>query len=684
MKLIIAEKNIAAKRIASILSSKVQTLKKGKVQYYKINWKGEECLVIPLRGHIVDVDFPKKYKYWLGTDLKKLINAEINYYGIEEEIILLLKEKAPFAEEVIIATDADREGEAIGFEALYYIRERNPSIIAKRAYFSAITKEEIENAFANLRKPDERLAESANARREVDLIWGSVLTRFLSLITGRLGKEFLSAGRVQTPTLALIVDREKERLNFKREKYWVVKALLEKDGIKFEAVHKKKKFGKKEEAEEIVNNCKVKEGTVKKVEKRKKIIKRPVPFNTTEFLRAAANIGFNANEAMYIAEQLYMQGFISYPRTDNTAYPKTINLKKILQKLANVSEFSNIAKELLSRKEIKPSAGKLTKDHPPIHPVAEADKSKLQPKYWKIYELICRRFFATLAEDAVAETMVADIQIKNEMFESRGVRIVKKGFLAYYPYAAVKEAILPELKVKDIAKVIKVFFEEKETQPPSRYSQAKLIKLMESLGLGTKSTRHEILQKLYARGYVEGIKAITPNQIAFGIIDALEKFDVDVVKPEMTSLLEKEMDAIAAGNKKKEDVVKESRELLSKVLDKLLKNRAEIGKQLREALRKDATLMKCVVCKDGDLIIMQGRNGKRFLGCSNYPRCKAGFALPRKGAISYNGKVCPLCGTPVITVKNGKRKYEWCLNPECESRKFGEKNENSNKDGKER
>jgi len=677
MKLIIAEKNIAAKRIASILCSKVETLKHENVQYYKIKWNNEECLVIPLRGHIINVDFPEKYKYWLGTDLRKLLNAEIQYKGIEKEIITLLKEKAAFADEVIIATDADREGEAIGFEALYYIRERNPSVIVKRAYFSAITKEDIINAFSNLRKPDENLAESANARREVDLIWGSVLTRFLSLITGRLGKEFLSAGRVQTPTLALIVDREKERRSFKKEKYWVVKALLEKDKIKFEAVHQKKKFKEKKEAEKVVKNAKGKEANVIKVEKSRKVIKRPIPFNTTEFLRAAANIGVNANEAMYIAEQLYMQGFISYPRTDNTAYPKTIKLRKILEKLKSIDEFNKIAKELLAKEKLKPSEGKLTKDHPPIHPVNAANREKLQPKFWKIYELICRRFFATLGDDAKAEIINAKFSINKEVFEAKGMRIISKGFLEYYPYAVVKEVILPELKLKDVVKVLKVFFEEKETQPPSRYSQAKLIKLMESLGLGTKSTRHEILQKLYARKYITGIKSIQPNEIAFGIVDALEKFDVDVVKPEMTSMLEKEMDSIASGKKKKEEVVNESRQLLAKILEKLLQNRSEIGKNLRDALRRDAILMKCPEC-GGNLIIMQGRNGKRFLGCSNYPKCKVSFALPRNGIISYNGKLCPLCGAPVIKVRNGKRSYAWCLNAECESRKFGEKNGNKN------
>ncbi|MFH1256613.1 MAG: DNA topoisomerase, partial [Candidatus Diapherotrites archaeon] len=239
MKLIISEKAIAGRRIASILAGKeVPESHKGKSPAFEFKMDGEQFKLIPLRGHIVDVDFPKKYSYWIGTDLKQLVNAPIEYIGTEKLIVSELKASAGEALEVIVATDADREGEAIGLEAVNFLKEKNPKISVKRMYFSAITPKDIQNAFAKLTDLDYNFAESANARREIDLIWGAVLTRYLSLISGQLGKEYLSSGRVQTPVLRLIVDREKERRAFKPEKYWELKALLEKDRQKFEAMHK--------------------------------------------------------------------------------------------------------------------------------------------------------------------------------------------------------------------------------------------------------------------------------------------------------------------------------------------------------------------------------------------------------------------------------------------------------------
>lgn len=244
--IIVAEKAIAGQRIASILAGKNVPLSfDGSAQLARFEKGGQEFVVIPLRGHIVDVDFPKKYSYWLGTDLKDLTLAPIEYVPTEKGIVSLLKKKSPEASEVIIATDADREGESIGVEALRFIQETNEGIGLKRAYFSAITPKEISDSFSKLGKVDFAFADSADARREIDLIWGAVLTRFLSIASGRLGKEFLSVGRVQTPVLALIVSREKERLAFKQQKYWVLAALFEKDGKKFEAEHKKGRFWKK-------------------------------------------------------------------------------------------------------------------------------------------------------------------------------------------------------------------------------------------------------------------------------------------------------------------------------------------------------------------------------------------------------------------------------------------------------
>lgn len=669
MNIIITEKAIAGKRIASILAGKDVPTKTAEAQYFEFKKGSIDYIVIPLRGHIVDVDFPKQYSYWLGTDLKKLAQVEIEYVGKEKRIISFIKQKAPEAEEVIIATDADREGEAIGVEALDFVKEKNPKIKISRAYFSAITDEDINKAFSELTKVDYNFADSANARREIDLIWGAVLTRFLSLVSGQLGKEFLSVGRVQSPTLKLIIDREKERLAFKVKPYWEVKALFEKDKSEFEAEHKKGKFWNKEEAEKVLEK-KTNECKVVNVEKTERILKKPAPFNTTEFLRAAVSIGFGAGKAMELAESLYIKGFISYPRTDNTVYPKTINLKNILKEIGKVSEFSKDVSKILAQKEITPSRGaKETKDHPPIYPVAAVEKGKLSAYEWKIYELVCRRFMATLSEDAKTENLTVEIHMKDEPFIARGQIYLKKGWKEFYPYSKTVEVILPLLHKGDIVILKKLEMLAKETQPPAHYSQSSILKLMEENGLGTKSTRHSIIQKLYFRKYISGQKAVVPNRIAFAVIDSLERHSNKVVEPKMTAELEKEMDEIAAGNKPKQDVVKESREFLLEILDELIKNKDKIGQDLRKALREDSIVGKCDKenCS-GDLIIRAGKTGKRFLGCSNYPRCTNSYPLPQKGKLTIPGKICGHCGKHMVKVAGKRYSFEMCIDMNCKSK----------------
>jgi len=670
MILIIAEKAIAGRRIASILAGKPLPGKRdGNALRFDFEKQGKNYSVVPLSGHIVDVDFPVIYKPWRGTDLKKLAKAEINYKETEQSISSLIKRIAPEVEEVVIATDADREGEAIGLEALEILKSANPKVKVKRANFSAITEKDIGDSFAKLGKLDFDLAESANSRREIDLVWGAVLTRFLSLISGRLGREFLSTGRVQGPTLALIVDREKERLAFKQKKYWQIQALFEKAQNRFAAMHKEGKFWEREKAEKAMACSKPPLGKVVSAKKRKKVLARPKPFNTTSFLRAATSIGLTAGNAMRIAESLYQSGFISYPRTDNSVYPKTLDLRAVLKELGKVAGLENLASQLLEKKSLNPSFGKLAKDHPPIHPVSAVPKEKLDALHWKIYELVCRRFMATLAEDAKTENISVEISLNKEPFVATGQTYLEKGWKLFYPYSKATEVILPKLEAGDEVKLLKLEKLEKETQPPARYSQGSLIKAMSDLNLGTKSTRAETIQKLYRRNYIEGQKSLSPTKIAFAVIDSLQKHKSSVVKPEMTANLEKEMDLVASGKKNKEKVVEESRSFLSNALEKLLVNKNEIGSALRSAARADSIMGDCPAAGcGGKLVVRRGRTGKRFLGCTNYPKCTTTFPLPQKGSISVLPDKCPDCGHMVIQVSAGRFRYKMCILPGCKSK----------------
>ncbi|MDD4250673.1 MAG: DNA topoisomerase I [Candidatus ainarchaeum sp.] len=682
MQLIISEKAIAGERIASLLADgKVLQKTVLNARVFDFDWNGVQTRVIPLRGHICDVEFPKEYSSWSAVPLEKLILAPVIYSRKEFRIIDCIIDSALNADSLIIATDADREGEAIGLEAIDYALKSNKEIKIKRAYFSAITKEDIQKSFSNLEKFDYNFAYSANARREIDLIWGAVLTRFISLASGLLGKNFLSVGRVQTPTLALIVDREKERKLFVSKKYWEISADCEKDGM-FVATHKIDKFWEKENADKIISKN-IKELTVVKIDEKEKILKKPVPFNTTELLRSATNIGFSAGRAMDIAESLYQKGFTSYPRTDNKTYPASLDLKEIVNKLASVPEFVDSVNKVLSQKKIVPSADKETKDHPPIHPVLGVKKDVLSKEEWKIYELICRRFLATLYKNAITANVSVLMTGKEEEFVARGQTIVDAGWKSIYFYSKLSEVILPKLSVGDVIGVLKINLFEKSTLPPARYSQSSLLKLMETHNLGTKSTRPNIIQKLYSRNYIIGSKSIEASEIAISVIESLENNCDIVTKPEMTAQLENEMDEIAAGKKDIKSVVEDSSKNLKKILDTLQKQKNNIRLDIRKASFDSNIINQCKKCGIGNLIIRKGKTGKRFVGCSNYPKCDNSFPLPQNGIITTTIELCAECGRPVIKIKNGKFEYKMCLDMNCKTKeswkKFDKKNDSLDK-----
>jgi DNA topoisomerase-1 len=668
MDLIVSEKAIAGENIAQLLADDtVKTKFVSGSRVFEFKWKGNDVTLVPLRGHISDVEYPKQYANWRGVDVRDLINPKIIIYSEKEfQIIDALKSIAPQAETLIIATDADREGEAIGLEAINYAQETNKNIQVKRAYFSAIAKADIEKSFNSLEKFDYNFAYSANARRELDLVWGAVLTRFVSIVSGQIGKDFLSVGRVQTPTLALVVDREKERLAFQSKKYWEIIAFCEKDVMAFNAIHQEEKFWDKEKALAVFNK-QPKSALVKKVEKKMRVLKKPVPFNTTEYLRAATGIGFSAGKAMDVAETLYQKGYTSYPRTDNSVYPDSLNLKEILNKLAGVKAIMDDVAKVLAQKEIVPSAGKETKDHPPIYPVTAVQKEALSQDEWLVYELICRRFLATLAEEAKTENTTVLLDANGEVYVARGQVIIHPGWKAVYPYSELNETLLPKMAEGDEVKINKLEMNGKETQPPGRYSQGSLIKLMEDNNLGTKSTRPSIIQKLYARRYIIGNKSIEPSKVAFSVIDALEKNCEIVTKPEMTSSIEKEMDEIAAGKKKQIEVVEKSCSDLRKVMDLLFQNKESVALQLRTALKSSEIMGKCTC--GGNFVLRKGKTGKRFVGCGNYPNCTVTYPLPQKGIIIPTDEYCPECKAPVIQVKNGRFNYKMCLNMTCVTKK---------------
>ncbi|KAA0001611.1 MAG: DNA topoisomerase I [Thermoplasmata archaeon] len=658
--LVICEKNIAAKRIAQIISNgRYKQSRLYGVPYYTFN--DGEWHVIGLRGHILKLDYPAEYNKWEGISPIKLVDIRPMKKIENRNIVQAIKKLAEGVERVIVATDYDREGELIGVEVLEIIPQPHE---VKRARFSSLTPYEIKKAFENLVDVDYNLSQSAEARQIIDLVWGATLTRFISLSSGKVGKDFLSVGRVQSPTLALIVEREKQRDSFVPTPYWQIKATLRSDDILFSAIHEKGKLWDEDEAKKIYDAIKdAKKGVIKEFVKERKEEAPPTPFNTTSFLNEASKLGYTAASAMKIAEDLYTRGMISYPRTDNTVYPPGLPIKSIVKKLEYV--FPKEVKEVITNGREKPMRGKtIAHDHPPIHPVELVEKEKLEKREWKIYELIVRRFLATLAKNAIVEITNADIEIDNQVFKAEGYKIVEANWKNIYPYVRMREREIggkkgEEVEVVDVKKV------RDETKPPKRYTQGSLILQMESYNLGTKSTRHEIIEKLYKRNYIKG-KTIVPTLSGIAVTEALQKGAEIITKPDMTADLEKKMNEIAEGKVSLQEVVEESRVMLKKVLEMLERRKEHIGDVLREAISKQNFFGKCPQC-GGNLSIMKSRKGKRFLGCSNFPRCNNSYSLPQKGSISFDGEYCNICGAPMVTITY-KGKWKQCVNLKCPSK----------------
>jgi DNA topoisomerase-1 len=695
MRLIITEKNNSAKKIAEILSGgDAKADATYKVPFYTWSDAGGEQMSVGLKGHVMGVAFPEGYSNWQETDLHELIDAELVPEPTDKNVVKAIRKLAKEADALVIATDYDREGELIGLEALAQVLDVNPGVAdgalddrppVQRARYSALTKEEIERAFGELDHLSYPLAYAGATRQDIDLIWGATLTRAVSLATRRFGSNFLSVGRVQSPTLALIVERELERRAHVPKPFWELFANFAHPDGAFETHHETDKFWDRAEAEKALEGTSS-PGVVKEVTSRRNTRKPPTPYNTTAFTTdASSRLGITPASAMRIAEDLYMDGFISYPRTDNTVYPRSLNTRELVQALARIPDFA-AASSLLDG-ELTPTRGrKETTDHPPIYPTQAVYPNALEGPKRRVYELVARRFLATFAPPMITESTRADIAAGTETYFVRGSVVVDPGYASIYTYARSADDEIPKLEEGQSLELEgDPWIVDKETQPPSRISQGKLIELMEERGLGTKATRADIIQKLYDRGYVFS-NPPEPSETGIAMYKAFHEYVPRMATPEMTAELERDMDQIAAGETSKDEVVRISREMLHSTVTDLEERREDFAKQVWAGMDEDKFLGPCRVCEeagrkreDGSpnrLRIIELKGGKRMYGCEGWNRedpespdsCKVSGPLPGRGYELWRlEERCSVCEQrPRLTVKGFRgRPWKLCLNDDC-------------------
>ena len=496
--------------------------------------------------------------------------------------------------------------------------------------------------------------------------------------TGRF--KIMSIGRVQGPTLNMIVQKEKKIQEFKSKKYWNVFATV-KNSHTIELKYVKNIFDKKYLEKFDKLKGRKAQAQTKKTEK---ILLPLPPFNLTALqIEAYKLYRLTPSKTLQTAQSLYLSGLISYPRTSSQKLPLSIQYKKILKKLAKKYK----AEKLILRE--KPVEGKKTDPaHPSIYPTGEeANKATLSENERKIYDLIVKRFLALFCGNAkicsktiTAETDTNERKIDGQgnlgvlTFSVNGSSIKEKAWMNIYPIK-LQEREIPDLEGE--VTIIKIRNEEKETQPPKRYSPASIISELEKRNLGTKATRASILETLYGREYIRN-KNVEATPLGVSLISTLEKHSPIIIDEELTRNFEKDMgsiEKIKTGFKEKQKrIIDKAKQSIKKIIEQFNKSEKEIGKELliaNENLikqgKEENTLNICPVCKKGSLAITYSKKTKRyFVACNAYPNCKTTYSLPPNGSLKKTTKICEKCGFPLLmSIKRGRKPWIFCFNKEC-------------------
>jgi len=685
---VITEKPDAAYRIALALDmrEKPKKMEEKGVPYY-VAERDREIVVVSALGHLYTVAEEKNGRSQYPVFDFKWVPRYIAERGASRvrTWIEAIAKLAKNADVFIDACDYDIEGSIIGYSVLKYACDGKDQM-SKRMKYSTLTKEELEKSYAEpLPHLDFALIEAGLARHEVDWLFGINLSRALTVAAKDWsGKHTtLSTGRVQGPTLKFVAVREKAIRSFVPTPYWEITAEVEINGKVFEAQYEKEKIETKHEADTILNACENKDGKIEKIEVKQFQQPPPLPFDLGTLQSEAYNLfGYTPSRTSKIAQRLYLDALISYPRTSSQKLPPAINYETILKNLSKASQYRSLTTRLLACPELKPREGNREDPaHPAIYPTGDLPARVLEDSERRIWDLVIRRFMAVFSEPALKQSMKTQININGHRFLLNGRRILKEGWMHFYePYVRSEEMILPPTEEGQTATVKKMMLINKFTKPPPRYNPSTILRKMEETKIGTKATRAETIQTLYDRKYVQGEK-LTATDLGLEVLEVMERYCPTVVSIKFTRELEEKMNRIQTNNQKKEKVLAEALETLKPVVEKLKENQKVIGEQLSEAIRKsrtdERTIGACPVCKTGQLTVLYSRKtGKRFVGCTNFFKglCKTSFPLPQRGVIKPLAKNCRGCGWPTVQVlARGRRPWTICFNPRCPLKEGREK-----------
>ena len=627
---------------------------------------GKDYKIIASVGHVRDL--PKSQ---IGVDVDK--DFEPKYITIrgKGDVISKLKKEAKSADRVFLATDPDREGEAISWHLanLLNIREDDKC----RITFNEITKNAVKSAIKAPRRIDMNLVDAQQARRVLDRIVGYKISPLL----WRKIRKGLSAGRVQSVATRLICDREDEIEKFVPEEYWTITARVSKKkaGPAFDA----KFFGLQDEKIELKDEAQVngilkelagKEYIVQKVKNSEKR-KAPAPPFTTSTLQqeAARKLGFPTKKTMMVAQQLYegieikghgAVGLVTYIRTDSTrisgeAQQETRGFIKGKYGEKYLPEENRVYKNKTASQDAHEAIRPTYIDMEP-----ESIRDSLSNDQFKLYRLIWGRYVASQMASAVYDTVAADIAAGRYMFKANGSKIKFAGFIAVYTEGRDEESddgevTIPEIKEREQLELKKLEEKQHFTQPPQRYTEATLVKVLEEKGIGRPSTYAPIITTILARNYVEKEKKfLLPTELGRIINDLMKNHFRDIVDVQFTAQMERKLDDVEEGSKKWVEIM---REFYMEFVDTLKEAESQIG---HIEIPDEVTDILCEKC-GRNMVIKTGRFGK-FLACPGFPECRNARPILEEAGVS-----CPKCGGKVLIKKTrrGKRYLGCEKNPQC-------------------
>lgn len=638
------------------------------------NFLGKEYEVIASKGHIRDLP---KSSFGIKIENDEFI-PEYRITSDHSVLVKELKEKAKGAKEIYLATDEDREGEAIAYHIAKAIgKDEN---VLPRIVFHEITKNAIENALKNPRKLDMNSVNAQQTRRLLDRIVGYKLSPLL----GQKIQRGLSAGRVQSAALKIIVDREKEIRAFVPLEYFSIDMIFQKDLnaelVEFDkAKIEKLTITNKDRAKLILEACKNEVYSISDIESKERKIAPPPPFMTSTLQQSASNrLGFNPKKTMMIAQKLYegvnthegVMGVITYMRTDslNLAKEAVENARKFIQ--------ANFGKDYLPTKaNVYTTKTKGAQEaHEAIRPTNLSFTPEIAAKFLdkdelKLYTLIYNRFLACQMSPAISQTQNVFVKNDRAVFKISGRKILFDGYYKVYGDMD-KDKILPNFKIGENLKIQNLEMNSHFTEPPSRYSEAGLVKKLESLGIGRPSTYAPTISILTSRDYVKiDKKQLIPSEVAFSVTEVLEKNFSDIVDSKFTSNLENTLDEIAEDKANWQETLKE---FYYPFMRKVEEGKTKIASQ------KTVTKLgeNCPDC-GGELAIRKGRFGE-FVACLNFPKCKYSRNLKNeskneaevsvsKAKAKGIGITCPSCKEGEIVERLSKRgKFYGCsAYPKC-------------------